>query len=235
MKPAKPEESFFSSTPALERGEMTERSKGSFEPLDEAERQSEESLSEEESQDDDTSEEQELNPCSEVQETRSRAPDSQPVQSTVKDTSKSGFSLGNSQGTAELKEPATQTARGSADINNLQQVRDSPKAVAGGAFSAVDKSSDEGIKTSESQAPQAELVKPATGFKLPPVKEEVKYSFFLFSLPFFFFFLTVMSSSLLFPISSDTSSSLSFCRFVYSPRLHQWFSRKVTLSPMLRL
>ena len=227
MKPAKPEESFFSSTPALERGEMAERSKGSFEPLDEAERQSEESLSEEESQDDDTSEEQELNPCSEVQETRSRAPDLQPVQSKVKDTSKNGFSLGNSQGTAELKEPATQIARGSADINNLQQVRDSPKAVAGGAFSAVDKSSDEGIKTSESQAPG--------GFKLPPMKEEVKYSFFLFSLPFCFFFLTVISSWLLFPISSDTSSSLSFCRFVYSPRPHQWFSRKVTLSPMLRL
>lgn len=234
MKPAKPEESFFSSTPALERGEMAERSKGSFEPLDEVERQSEESLSEEESQDDDTSEEQELNPCSEVQETRSRAPDSQPVQSTVKDTSKSGFSLGNSQGTAELKEPATQTARGSADINNLQQVRDSPKAVAGGAFSAVDKSSDEGIKTSESQAPQAESVQPATGFKLPPMKEEVKYFFLVFT-TFLFFFLTIISSSLLFPISSDTSSSLSFCRFVYSPRLHQWFSRKVTLSPMLRL
>ncbi|XP_022793555.1 nuclear pore complex protein Nup214-like isoform X3 [Stylophora pistillata] len=171
-KPAKPEMPFYSSTPALERGEAAERSKGGFKLLGVSEEQDDESPSEEESEDDDTSEEQELNQWNEVQETHSRAPDSQPVQSTAEVTSKSGFSLGISQERNELNEPAPQKTRISTVVNNLQQARDSPKAAASGTFSAVDKSSDGGIKASESQTIQAESVKPTNGFNLPSIKGE---------------------------------------------------------------
>lgn len=203
VKPAKPEMPFYSSTPALERGEAAERSKGGLKLPGVSEEQDDESPSEEESEDDDTSEEQELNQWNEVQETHSCAPDSQPVQSTAEVTSKSGFSLGISQERNELNEPAPQKTRISTVVNNLQQARDSPKAAASGTFSAVDKSSDGGIKASESQTIQAESVKPTNGFNLPLIKGEVKYSFstFFFLSDHYFSLAVVLEHS--FDISSS--------------------------------
>lgn len=223
VKPAKPEMPFYSLTPALERGDAAERSKGGFKLPGVSEEQDDESPSEEESEDDDTSEEQELNQWNEVQETHSRAPDSQPVQSTAEVTSKSGFSMGISQERNILNEPAPQKTRISTAVNNLQQARDSPKAAASGTFSAVDKSSDGGIKASESQTIQAESVKPTSGFSLPSIKGEVKYSFSTF-----FFCLTIISPSLLFSNTLSTYHLHDFFHFVHSPRLDQLFSRKVT-------